>query len=124
MLYKMCMEMLDQKVSVTREWIDSGTAQIQLTDQSYVMVETQSKSDYSDITEVLFYAISENDNNMAMARYSMFSTIYAFDYELGVDKVLDLVMNILPDKGEYTSSFCHYKFVMVYNVMMLTISPK
>ncbi len=123
-LYELCMEMFEQETSVSRDWVDDDTAMIQLNKQSYVMVDTESKSDYGNIVGALFVAAPENAKDKLAARYSMLSTIYSFDSELGLEKIVDLVLNVLPQNGEYISSYCQYKYVETYNVMMLTISPK
>jgi len=124
LLYQMCMEALGQETSIKREWIDENTAMLQLTDTCICHLTTESQSDFANITEVLHTAAPESSSDMLSARCSMVSTILAFDPDLDADTVTNMVMNILPEKGEYTSDYCQYKYVQSYNIYMLYISPK
>lgn len=123
-LYQMYMSSMEQKTSLKREWIDDEQAMIQLTDTSLCMVSTESQSDFSNITEVLHTAAPESRSDLLSARCSMVSTILVFDPDLDVKTITEMVMNILPEKGEYTTKDCRYKYVESYNVIMLYIFPK
>lgn len=124
LLYQAYMEALGQKTSLRREWITDDQAMIYLTDTCFCMVTAESKSDFSNITEVLHTAAPESDSDMLAVRCSMVATILAFDPDLDVDTITQLVMKTLPEKGEYASDYCTYKYTQSYNVIMLTIYPK
>ena len=124
LIYNMCMEALNQSPDVSREWIDDSHARINLTDTSFCMLSTKSKSDFSDITEVLFTAVPQKESDIPSVRCSMVSTIYALDSELGFDFIADLVLYILPEKGEYISPYCKYTYEQTANIYMLLIVPR
>lgn len=123
-LYQMCMEALGQKTNIRREWMSANQAMIYLTDTSFCTVTTESQNDFSNIIEALHTSTIESDSDMLSIRCSMVSTIMAFDPQLDTNTITDMVMNILPGKGEYTSNDCKYKYVKSYNVIMLYISRR
>lgn len=123
-LYNMCMEALYQPPNVSREWIDDNNAMIHLTETSFCTVTTMKKSDYSDITEVLFTAVPQKESDMLSVRCSMVSAIYALDSDLGLEFIADLVTEILPEKGEYISPYCKYSYEQMENVYMILIVPR
>ena len=54
----------------------------------------------------------------------MVSTVLSFDPDLGAEFAVDLIMNILPQKGEYISPYCKYEYKATSNVIMLAITPR
>lgn len=123
-LYRAYMESLRQSPSIRREWIENNQAMVYLTDTCFCLIETEAQNDFSNIIEVLHTSAPENDDDLFVSRCSMVSTIMVFDPDLGTDFIVDLVMNILPEKGDYVSRYCTYKYVTTANIIMLYISPR
>jgi hypothetical protein len=124
LLYQAFMQALGQKTDIRRDWISENQVQVQLTDKCFCVLTTDGKSDFANVTEVLHTAAPESDKDMLSVRCSMVSTIAAFDPDLELDTITDMVMNILPNSGEYYTDYCKYRYTKAANVIMLYISPK
>lgn len=124
LLYQTFMEALGQKTDIRRDWISEDQAQIQLTDKCFCVLTTDGKSDFANVTEAIHTAAPESDKDMLSVRCSMVSTIAAFDPDLELETITDMVMNILPKSGEYYTDYCKYRYTKAANVIMLYISPK
>lgn len=122
--YQLYAEILGVECDIRREWISNNQAMIYLNDICFCLVETESKSDLSYITGILFTACPESKEDYSLALQSMFLTVYAFDSYLGIDFTKELITNTLPKIGKYTSAHCTYQYSNNANVYMLTISPR
>lgn len=123
--YQLLMERLHQNPTVKRAWDSKqNTAQVTLTDISFLQIWAQSNKDSSMITEALHVATPVTNEQNVTATCSMVATIFSFDPDLGLEFIVDLVTSILPDKGEYISANCKYEYKASSNVIMLGIEPR
>lgn len=124
LLYQTCMDVLEHPTNIRREWISDNQAMVYLTDICMCIFTTEEgKGDFSNIIEVLHTSAPQSHKELIDARCSMVATIMTFDPSFTYDNVADFVVNVLPKKGEYVSTYCRYKYVEAYNTQMLYISP-
>lgn len=124
LLYQTFMQALGQKTDIRRDWISENQVQVQLTDKCFCVLTMDGKSDFANVIEALHTAVPESDKDMLSVRCSMVSTIAVFDPDLELDTITDMVMNILPNSGEYYTDYCKYRYTKAANAIMLYISPK
>lgn len=122
--YKLYADILGEECDISREWISNNQAIIHLNDVCFCTVETESRSDLSYITNMLFTACPQSQEEYSLALRSMFLTIYTVDSYLGIDLASNLVTTILPQNGKYTSERFTYQYTKSANVYMIAISPR